>query len=823
MVTYHCSLARRVPFSALVLGWMLCVQAVNGQEQQSTTEPREPQKPQPIAAAEIPGRSERTAGELQIIRDQLRKSPAAAAIDSLLPDYISEIKAQAKTTDDEQLARQTLRALTDQQEAWSRFASHLSDWRSTLEARAREIEDIRSSLQRMRGEWEATRTASREEELPAPLRQSIQSVLALIAEHEALLQGRRSDVLALLKRISDESLKVTENLRLIEQTLSEFSGNFLKQDSPPLWMLLTGPEARPETGELSAVNQRKLTILEEYIRRDVTLLTIHLAAGFFLLATLYTLRRKSTVLITSVAGGRAREVPLVLQRPISIALLVMLIITRLSLPEAPLVFFRVGGLILLIPILRLLPLYLPQFYRRVFYMLAGIYLFHRIEALTIDIPILYRLLLLMLTASGIAGLLWFERLVIRHKADPEVNSRRWHMIVSRGAGTLLIVSLIANTIGAVGFAEFLTDGTLNSLYAVMALTAGVLVFGDLFDLLLRARISQTLRMVRDAQDVLSKEWAKILRFAAVLAWISVALYSFNLWLPFRIFVADILADEWTIGKWNFTLGSILGLVLTIWVSVLLSRLVRFALESDVLPRTGLRRGVQSTISTMAYYLVLLAGLVLATSMIGIKWDTIAIVIGALGVGIGFGLQTLVNNVVSGLILMFERPINVGDTIEFGSRFGDVLRIGLRASTVRTFDGSEVIVPNASLVSSEVVNWTLSDRNRRLEISVGVEYGTDPQKVLELLLRAARGHSLVMKVPEPFAWFMGFGESSLDFVLKFWCQFEHAYTTRSELMTAINQSLKEAGIVIPFPQRDLHVRSLDAQITDSLSGRKDSAT
>jgi potassium efflux system protein len=498
-----------------------------------------------------------------------------------------------------------------------------------------------------------------------------------------------------------------------------------------------------------------------------------------------------------------------------------LIIIRFSIPEAPTVFFRVIGVLLLIPMLRLLPLYLPRFYRRAFYVLSGLYLLHRVEALSIDMPILYRLLLLLLTVSAVASIAWFERSLFRHKSDPDVPRRFWHAVVSRGAGTLLMVSLGANIVGAVALSEMLTEGTLNSLYSMLVLTAGVFVFSDLFDLILRTRVSQTLRMVKDAQEVLSLQWTKVLKFAAAVIWTILALSNFNLWIPAWSAVADLLAKEWTVGTWTFSFGSILALVLTIWISVQLSRLLRFALETDVLPRTNLRRGVQSTISSMAYYLALLSGLILATSMIGFKWDTIAIIIGALGVGIGFGLQNLVNNVVSGLILMFERPINVGDTIEFGGRFGDVLRIGLRASTVRTFDGSEVIVPNANLVSSEVVNWTLSDRNRRMEITVGVEYGSDPETVLSVLLRVVRQHPKVMQSPDPFAWFMGFGDSSLDFVVKFWCQFEDAYTARSEIMTSINHALREAGIVIPFPQRDLHVRSVDPRIQESLSPRKDS--
>ena len=137
------------------------------------------------------------------------------------------------------------------------------------------------------------------------------------------------------------------------------------------------------------------------------------------------------------------------------------------------------------------------------------------------------------------------------------------------------------------------------------------------------------------------------------------------------------------------------------------------------------------------------------------------------------LQNVVNNFISGLILVFERPVKIGDTIEVGAMLGEVRRIGIRSSTVRTYDGAEVIVPNGNLISAEVINWTLSDRMRRIKIPVGVAYGTDPQKVLDLLAGVAKDSNDVMRFPEPHALFLGFGESSLDFELRFWtANFDH---------------------------------------------------
>ena len=177
-----------------------------------------------------------------------------------------------------------------------------------------------------------------------------------------------------------------------------------------------------------------------------------------------------------------------------------------------------------------------------------------------------------------------------------------------------------------------------------------------------------------------------------------------------------------------------------------------------------------------------------------------------------------SNFVSGLILITERPIHVGDSIQVGELWGNVRRIGPRATVIRTFDGSEVIVPNANLIQQEVVNWTLADRSRRLHLPVGVAYGTDPERVLQILTDVARSHPEVASNPEPRALFRGFGDSSLDFELRAWTpDFDNGLTVLSDLAVATNRAFAEAGITIPFPQRDLHLKSVTPETGEVLKG------
>jgi small-conductance mechanosensitive channel len=247
----------------------------------------------------------------------------------------------------------------------------------------------------------------------------------------------------------------------------------------------------------------------------------------------------------------------------------------------------------------------------------------------------------------------------------------------------------------------------------------------------------------------------------------------------------------------------------------LAKVVTLVLKKLLLSRFKLQRGVPHAISTVTYYVLLLLVALAAIADAGVQLDKFTVITGAVGVGLGFGLQNIVNNFVSGIILLFERPIHIGDTVDVGGLVGTVRRIGARSSTVVTFQGAEVIVPNSNLISNQVINWTLSSPWRRVDIPVGVVYGTDPERVLRLLIDTAESHPGVMLQPRPpEAFFMGFGESAMSFELRFWSERQETwFQLKSDVAVAVLRALQEAGIEIPVPQRDLHLKSIDAAIAN----------
>jgi len=284
---------------------------------------------------------------------------------------------------------------------------------------------------------------------------------------------------------------------------------------------------------------------------------------------------------------------------------------------------------------------------------------------------------------------------------------------------------------------------------------------------------------------------------AFIFWLTVMLNSFGLDQPAVQGIVAVLTTSLVIGSFNISLGHIVAFAVTVWASFLFSRFLRFLLEEDVYQHFQLARGIPQAISTMVHFAVLLAGFFVAMGALGVDLNKMTILAGAFTVGVGFGLQNIINNFVSGLILLFERPIKVGDMIEVSDKVGEVRSIGIRASVIRTSDGSEIIVPNGALISNQVTNWTFSDQQRAVEVPVTVVRGPAPQRVAELLRTAAVNHPLVAKEPAPQAYVSTFTSGSVTFQVRAWtARYEDWVQLRSELSIAIDDALAREQIAIP---------------------------
>lgn len=259
-----------------------------------------------------------------------------------------------------------------------------------------------------------------------------------------------------------------------------------------------------------------------------------------------------------------------------------------------------------------------------------------------------------------------------------------------------------------------------------------------------------------------------------------------------------------LGETPITIMTIIQLILIIAVFFVVSKLLGRFLRRRILSRLGLDDGVQYTIIRLSHYLMMVFGILTALNLLGIPLTGLAVLFGLVGVGIAFGLQNITSNFVSGIILLFERPINVGDYIDVGETSGRVMSINMRSTTVVTLDNITLIVPNSQFIENTITNWSVEDPKIRAIISIGVAYGSDTELVTKLLLKIAESHPKILSDPKSSVIFKEFGDSSLNFDLRVWIlKAIERFEIISDLNYAIDAAFRENNINIPFPQRDVH--------------------
>ena len=272
------------------------------------------------------------------------------------------------------------------------------------------------------------------------------------------------------------------------------------------------------------------------------------------------------------------------------------------------------------------------------------------------------------------------------------------------------------------------------------------------------------------------------------------------------FITPILNKSFSIGKISLSPMGLLFTVLILFVTFVLTRLGRYIIAEKIFVKSDIEPGLQDSITTISIYVMWGLGLVMALGVLGVSTTSLAVVFGAMSIGIGFGLQAIFNNFVSGIILLFERPIQVGDAVEIQGIWGTVKNINVRATLVQTFDNASLIIPNSEFISSQVTNWSFKEPSLRRKVSVGVAYGSDIELVRQTLLEIANQTKNVLKRPKPDVVFDDHGDSALIFILRYWTTVDYYYSTSSDIRFSLDRLFRERNIEIAFPQRDVHIRS-----------------
>jgi potassium efflux system protein len=694
--------------------------------------------------------------------------------------------------------------IKETQNSWGRVRDRLDRWLADLATRSSALDATLDDLGGRVSLWRLTRDHSSGAALPKAVIRQIADTLQNLSDAESQVRSARNSVLDLQASIAQEKSGVDQILARQEEEVAKRTRGVLAADSPPLWRAFGADadsgDVREQFEELRHEHWRSL---KEYVSEPASLLLFWVLLWPALALLMGALQRKATVWAQQ---DRSLETAVtLLSRPVSTALVVTAVLNSVLEPQAPSSWLAAVGLVLALAILRVLPRLLADSMRPAPYLVVLLFLLQQAVRLAPDGSILYRLALLALGAGGIAASGWLIRTVRTH---PGNLSRAWNqgvLYAARAALVLFAVGVVANFLGRVDLSRLVLTGTTQSVFAAVLVGMVGAILGAMVRVFLLTDAARRSGLAPDHSDTVRATAFRGISFGAILLWVLATLDGFLLLAPLVEVVRGALAWKITIGEFSIDPGDLLIFGFIMWLSFKLATLVQFILNVDLMPRIDLPRGVPETISRLSRYLVILVGALIASAAAGFDISKITIVVGALGVGVGFGLQNIVNNFVSGLILLFERPIRVGDTLSVGDTGGKVEKIGMRATVVGTWDGAEIIVPNAQLISDKVVNWTLTQDRRRIDISVGVAYGTDPEKAAQLIVDVARDHDDVDAHPEPVCLFQGFGESALDLQLLAWTAGSKVLGVASDLRHGIVRALAEAGIEIPFPQRDVHVR------------------
>jgi small-conductance mechanosensitive channel len=771
--------------------------------------PDAPKVPVAIAVPDIPAQAEEAASLLRTVRIGAAAPPDVTEISQRAPLLHEHVRGRLADTVRTLDAGPSLATLDTMLEPWMALRNRADAWIEVVTTRARDLEEELRKLEEARARWLLTQQAAQTGDVPQPVLERVSATLTEIASVRDRVAASRDHALVLLDRITQERGRCDEALARIGQARKAVVGRLFVRDRQPVWqesLVTTSWAAVVErVGQVLAV---EVGTLREHVDEHGARLLGQLIAivGLFLaLVRMRSTARRWVALDDSL-------VPILrpLEFPVACALFIVLLLYDTIVPIEQRLMRELLGLVALVPVARLLTALVDPWLARGIVALGAFFLFDRIRGLLFPVPSLEQVMFLVEMTAVLLALAWLRRGMHR-TASAVVHTRRAH-VAAQLAGALQIVvagAVIAGALGYMRFARVLEIAVLGSSYVAAVLVVAVRVTEALVGYALRVRPLRLLRIVQEHRLTIERRLRRMLRLIAIAAWVISVLAALALWDTVVEDGSAVLGARFARGELSLSLGDVLAFAVTVWIAFAVSSVIRFVLQEDVFPRLRLGRGLPASLSSLVHYFILLVGFFLGLAALGLDLNRVTLLAGAFGVGIGFGLQNIVNNFVSGLILLIERPIQVGETVQIGDLLGEVHRIGIRSSTVRTWEGAEVIVPNGNLISDRVTNWTLSDRMRRIELPVGVEYGSDPDRVVEILLEVARGQEGVLPDPVPQALFLGFGDSALNFELRAWTartdgRFEDWIVTRSDLALAVHRGLGAAGIAIPFPQREVIV-------------------
>lgn len=767
-------------------------------------EPAVGQPPQAISAADITSQSNEVDLQLQSIEANIQPS---STVPNLSVDYarLSPAIVQLNARLDRlQAARYTLRQLEEQRREWNLYSAQVDSGLQRADDRWKSLQQSREELREIQHRWELTRDVVLREDLPQELSQRIDQILAEVADLRAESRPRIDELAEIIERLTSTRQAINTALRRIAELNELVNEQLFIQDSPPLWRIHKAEWLRLDQSGRQRAAQWFETLWsfarEHWIQLSVQML-------IFIALAVAGLRAQLASKSWPADQHELDKARFLLSRPFAIAM-AFTILTGLALYDEPPVAVRDAFyLLLLLPMLRLVAGLSGKSTRIAFYGLLSLSAIYQIVPESSDNgSLLLRVTLLINVVAAIAVIslvFWWQ--------CPRKGSRWSTSQVAAVAGSvivwlLFVVAFVAEVFGWVNLSHFLAEAVLLTCQGALLSILFIQAAAGLVPAIVRRGPGRYLLSARRYPEVYERAIVGLLILVIGTQWFQATLQRFRLESLFWDRVNSILAGPLVWTELGLTVGNVLRAIVVLVGTFFIHRILGFLLREELFPRLHVRSSSTAIFATLLKYVIVTAGLGIAGTALGFTGTQLTVLFGALGVGIGFGLQNIVSNFTSGLILLLEQPIKIGDIVEISGIWGRVKSIGIRATIIEAFEGSDIVVPNSDLISKEVKNWTLSNSTLRVDFFIGTSYSSDPREVLRIMLDTANENKLIVSEPAPYAMMYGFGDSSLNFQLLCWTSIESRREVINQLHVSIYEALTNAGIEIPFPQRDVHIRT-----------------